>query len=41
LEHRVRLHVDGRRGLVEDENVGGREHGASQGHELALALGEI
>lgn len=41
MEKGVRLDVDGCRGFVEDEDVGGGEEGAGEGDELALTLGEI
>lgn len=41
LEQRVRLHVHGRRGLVENQDVGWSEQGSGQGDQLTLTLGEV
>ena len=37
----VGLHVDGRGGLVADDDLGAADEGAGEGHELALAEGEV
>lgn len=41
LHHGVRLNVHGSGCLVQDEDVGRREHGAGQVDELSLALREV
>ncbi len=41
LDQRVRVHVDGRRGLVEDHDLGPRDDGPRQAEELPLALREV
>lgn len=41
LNQRVRGHVDGRGGLVQDHDLGAGDDGAGEAEELPLALGEV